>query len=64
MDIKKYNRTQMGIGLSAEVDWYRNYFSDMLVAFRGKTPEQLGLKKIEVQPSNDILGFLQNILRF
>lgn len=64
VDIKKYNRLQMGIGLTAEVDWYRNYFSEMLAALRGKTLEQLGLKKIETRASNDILGFLQNIFTF
>ncbi len=49
----KYDRSQMGLDLTPEQDWFRNYFVDMLRSISNANLDQLGLKKVNASPKED-----------
>lgn len=46
VDTGKYSRVQMGLDLNRETDWYQHYFVDMMQTLAGRSPEQLGLRRL------------------
>lgn len=46
VDSGKYSRVQMGLDLNRETDWYQHYFVDMMQTLAGRSPEQLGLRRL------------------
>jgi hypothetical protein len=41
-----YPRHELGLDLSRDDDWYKNYFVDMLKSIRGRSVRSLGLQKL------------------
>lgn len=46
VDTGKYSRVQLGLDLNRETDWYQHYFVDMMETLAGRSPEQLGLRRL------------------
>ncbi len=47
----KYSPYLLGLNLSREDDWFKNYFVDMLASVRTESLQSLGLHKINIQSS-------------
>lgn len=48
-ELGKYSRTQLGIDMTKETDWYKNYFKDMFTWLKGKRVTEDGVKDYKVR---------------
>ena len=52
-ELGQYTRTQLGIGMSKERDWYKNYFKDMFDWLKTKRVTEDGVKTVNVRMTEE-----------